>query len=167
MKWFGDTVLKAIQLPARYLFAVTLICVFFLVLPVTWTAWLRIEMVLGRARGWLVLIAAASFAFGVAQLIPALASWRTQRAHLREVLVALDTLSMEERVLLGYCVIRGKRTLLLDMGSAFANVAGGLSQKGLVEMAPGTYNICAWPHTIPDFVWSHIVKRKDAILEKN
>ncbi|MCK4356754.1 super-infection exclusion protein B, partial [Candidatus Bipolaricaulota bacterium] len=105
-------ILKAIQLPPRFLLAASALGLLFLLMPVSWAQWLHIQGVLEDGRGWIALGTACAFAFGIAQLVPAMARLLRRRAAIRMRLKSLDSLSDGERILLGYCASRCKRTVL-------------------------------------------------------
>jgi len=160
-------ILKAVQLPPRFLLAAAAVGLLFLLMPATWAEWLGISAVLAEGRGWIALGASAAFFFGVAQLVPLVLRWWRRREALREIVEALDSLSDDERMLLGYCAYRNRRTVLLQVTGAEANCAHGLCQKGLMEGASGGGSILGWPHTIPSAVWPHVVSRRDSLLGDN
>jgi len=164
--WLTDF-LNAIQLPPRFLFAAAALGLLFLLMPVSWVQWLRIETVLAEGRGWIALGTSCAFFFGTAQLFPLIARWWRRRIAIRQTVESLDSLSEDERMLLGYCAYKKRRTLFLQLTSAEANCAHGLCQKGLMEEASGGGSILGWPYTIPSDVWPHIVSRIDFFLGKN
>jgi hypothetical protein len=159
--------LKAIQLPPRFLFAAAAVGLLFLLMPETWSEWLGVGAFLEDARGWIALAASCAFFFGWAQLAPSLLrQWRRRKA-IREILGSLDSLSADERMLLGYCAYRKRRTVLLQLTSAEANCAHGLCQKGLMEEAVGGGSILGWPFTIPSEIWPAVASRQDSLLGKD
>ncbi|MBW2123906.1 MAG: superinfection exclusion B family protein [Deltaproteobacteria bacterium] len=167
MNWF-TSFLKAVQLlPSRYFFAMAAVGVFFLVLPMSLSQWLGTEGVLARARGWIALATSITFFLGIAKVTPWISRWWSRRRSINRVLESLDSLSADERILLGYCAARKRRTILLQLASAEANVAHGLCQKGLMEQAPGQGSILGWPFTIPAEIWPHVVNRVEFFLGKN
>jgi len=157
-------ILKAIQLPPRFLFAATGLGLLFLLMPAPLAQWLRIQGALEDGRGWIALGTACAFVFGTAQLAPLLLRMIQRKLAIREYIRSLDSLSGGERILLGYCAYRRKRTVLLSLDSTAGNIAGGLCQKGLLEQADGSHNILAWPFSIPAFLWPQITKRIRSIL---
>jgi hypothetical protein len=159
VSWW-ESVVKAVQLKPRYLFGIALAgFVVALLLPDSLSDYLGMTTVLSVGRGWVSLAAILAFCLGIVQLFPSVQEWWCARKHRAIMLAQLDSLSKEEKLLLAYCVSRKRRTLLLDLNSTPANVAAGLSQKGLMQPAMGTQNIFAWPHTVPTFVWEEIVVR--------
>jgi len=160
-------ILKAIQLPPRFLFAAAALGLFFLLMPVSWAQWLHIQGVLEVGRGWIALGTACAFTFGTAQLFPLIVRWWRRRIAIRQTVESLDSLSVDERMLLGYCAYRKRRTVLLQLTSAEANCAHGLCQKGLMEEASGEGSLLGWPYTIPSDVWPHVVSRVDSFLGRN
>lgn len=165
MKWLSDLIRTA-QGPARFLYAVAAIGLFFLLIPASWAEWLGIQEVLVTWRGWNSLATVSAFAFGTASFAPSLLRFWRGKAAIRACLKSVDALSTDERILLGYCVSRRKRTLLLSLGSVAGKTAEGLYQKGLMEKAQGQYSALDWPFTIPASVWPGITKRVDSILGK-
>jgi len=157
-------ILKAIQLPPRFLFAATALGLFFLLMPVPWAQWLHMQGVLEDGRGWIALGTVCAFAFGIAQLVPPMSRVLRRKASIKARLKSLDSLSGGERILLGYCAYRRKRTVLLSLGSTAGKVAEGLCQKGLMEQAPGRRSVLAWPFSVPASVWPGITERIDSIL---
>lgn len=163
MSWL-EGALKAIQLKPRHLLAVALLCLLPLVLPYGWRDGLGIETIVAPYRGWIALVGIAALCFGVVQFIPAIRARWGQRRIRKNALRALDALSQEERLLLAYCLYRGRRTVLLHLTETPANVAAGLGHKYLMMMAAGSHNVLAWPHTIPDFVWEELQLRRDEFV---
>ena len=157
-------ILKAIQLPPRFLLAAAALGLFTLLMPESWAQWLGIQTVLENGRGWIALGTGCAFSFGVAQLVPPVIRLWKRRQAIRAVINSLDSLSSGERILLGYCAWRNKRTVLLSLGSTAGKVAEGLCQKRIMEKAFGSQSVLAWPFTIAAYVWPEVQKRIDTIL---
>lgn len=166
MTWIGELI-KAAQGPARFLYAVAAVGVFFLLIPVPWADWLGAEEVLATWRGWIALVTVSAFAFATAAFAPTVAKLWRRKASTKARIKSLEALSGEERILLGYCAHRDRRTVLLSLDSTASKVAEGLCQKGLMEQAVGGHSVLAWPFTIPAAIWPSIKKRIDAILGEN
>jgi len=166
MKWIGDLI-RAAHGPARVLYAITAIGLFFLLMPTSWTHWLGMREALTMWRGWIALATVSSFSFGTASLVPAVMRFFREKAAIRARVRSLDSLSGGEKLLLGYCAARGRRTVLLSLDSTAGNVAGGLCQKGVMEQAAGTHNILAWPFSVPEFLWPSVTRRVDSLLGAN
>jgi len=158
VSWW-ESVVKAVQLKPRYLFGIALAGFVVALLPDSLSDHLGMTTILSVSRGYISLAAILAFCLGIVQLFPSVQEWWRTRKHRAIMLAQLDSLSKEEKLLLAYCVSRKRRTLLLVLFSTPANVAAGLSQKGLIQPAMGTQNTNAWPHTIPAFVWEEIVVR--------
>ncbi len=77
------------------------------------------------------------------------------------VLAHLDTLSSEERDALKYLVEHNQRTAV---GALHFGVLHTLDTKGLLEVQPGILTPLEVPHTVPDFVWDALLKRKDELF---
>ena len=165
MNWL-EGVLKAIQLKPRHLLAVALLCLLPIVLPHSWRDGLGIEPIVAPYRGWIAMVGIAAMCFGIVQFIPAIKARWGQRRIRKIAFRALGALSREERLLLAYCVCRGRRTVLLHLAEAPANVAVGLGHKSLMVMAGGRHNVLAWPHTIPDIVWEELQRRRDEFVPR-
>jgi len=159
--------LKAIQLPPRFLFAAAAVGLLFLLMPEPWAEWLGIRVLREGIKGWIALAAACAFFFGWAQLVPSLLLQVRRRRAKREMLKSLDSLSPDERVLLGYCAYRERRTVLLQLASAEGNCAHGLCQKGIMEEASGSGSILGWPFTISAEVWPAVLSRRDVLLGRD
>ena len=163
MSW-PQSILQAIQLKPAYLFGIALTCAILLTLPMAWTDWLALTPIISPARGWLAGIGIVALCFGVVGLVPTVQNWRQERKARALVLRALDSLSPGERHLLGYCLSRNQRTILLPLTTQEANVAAGLAHKRILVMAGGSQNIRAWPYMIPHYVWEELRLRQYEIL---
>lgn len=145
--------LKAIQLKPRFLFGLFFLGVVVLGMPDCWSDFLGFACIRHQYRGLISVGTIAAFVFWVVQLVPVIRQRiRTARAR-KQVIASIDSLAMEERLLLAYCIARGQRTVTLELTD---RVAQALATKGLLVRATGTSSILAWPFTIVDFVWEYL-----------
>ena len=153
--------LKAIQLKPRSLFGAFVFCALLLFTPAHILAKFGISI---QETGWqpvIGLICIGSFVFWIVQLIPHLQQARHNRSYKQSILSKLKSLSDEEWTVLWYCLDQHHQTIRL---SAVDKIATSLTSKGILYCPSGTYDITAWPYTIPDFLWNYLVKNKDQIF---
>jgi len=119
--------------------------------------------------GWIVvgMIAFALLAVArVARTIhPVIANARIARSDRRartmrqaDVLKHLDTLSVDERIILARCLANNERSIISNYLNGPLTM---LVTKGLFQMAPTRlFTPMKMPYVIPDFVWAALQKRK-------
>lgn len=152
--------LKVIQLKPRFLFGLWLFGSLIIFLPSGYSNDLGITVIREHYKGWVGVATLGAFAFWVVQLIPYAQEWREKRRWRASILEFIDTLSIEERFLLAYCLYKNQRTICLNINHSAGN---SLCQKGIFERADEG-SILALPHTIPNFVWQRIASNRALIL---
>lgn len=80
----------------------------------------------------------------------------------REVLDVLGHLSIEEWLLLTYCVQRKQQTIALDVVHP---AAGALVAKGLLVRAGSISHGAAWPYTVPAAVWQYFRTNAEVLYQ--
>jgi len=152
--------LKVIQLKPRFLFGLWLFGSLILFLPSKYSDGLGITAIREHYKGWIGTATLGALAFWVVQLIPYIKEYRINRRRRASILKSIDTLSKDEQFLLAYCIYKNQRTIWLNISHSAGN---SLCQKGILERA--THGaISAYPHTIPPFVWQHIISNRAMIL---
>jgi hypothetical protein len=136
--------LKVIQLSPRFLFGLFVLGVMFLLLPDCAADFLGFTSIRTQYRGFVGIGTLAALIFCAVQLFPlAVKSIRRRQAR-NQTLASLDSLSVEERLLLAYCFFRGQKTVTLRFVDG---VARALVAKGLLVAATGAGSILEWPFT--------------------
>jgi len=92
----------------------------------------------------------------ITQLLPRPDSGLAEAAHRQAVLESIHLLSIEEWLLLVYCVQRNQQTIALEVVHP---AAGALVAKGLLVRSGSIGHGAAWPYTVPDFVWKYLHDR--------
>jgi len=162
MSWPRD-VLQAILRKPLYCFAIFLLGLLLLGLPAAGTDFLGVTALRQQLRQWIALVTVAAFGFWLVHVWPVLSNWWAARRKRDAIRSRLDALSERERLLLAYCVDRNRQTLLLELNEPWTNVAAGLCQKGLLRMDAAVADPTAWPHTIPDGVWTEVKTHRDIL----
>ena len=123
-----------IQLSPRFLFGLFVLGVAFLLLPDRVADFLGFTSIRTQYRGFVGIGTLAALIFCAVQLFPlAVKSIGGGRAR-NQTLASLDSLSVEERLLLAYCFFRGQKTVTL---SFVDGVARGVSQRGFLLLLKG------------------------------
>jgi len=156
--------IKVIQLKPRYLFGLCFLGSLILLVPVNFANTLGITIIRDSYRGWIGLLTLGSFTFGAVQLLPSIQIWKQERKRAAKIFESIHTLSKDENFLLAYCLDRNQRTICLKLVDS---AGASLCQKGILERASGTGSMLAWPHTIPSFVWVHLLLHKEEILPEH
>lgn len=165
MTWL-QSVLRWIQLKPRFLVGISVCCFALIAIPQVAAEWAGLASLISPMRGWLFIIGLVSFVFSCVQLLPS----AVRRVHMfgyrRKLIQRMDALSQEELELLAYCLSRNRRTLVVSLDSQVANVASGLSQKGIMDVGAPIQHVLAVPHTVTDQAWWLLLKRRDAFLDR-
>ncbi|MCX6842050.1 MAG: super-infection exclusion protein B [candidate division WOR-3 bacterium] len=155
--------LKAIQLPARHLFAIALLGVLLLGLPPSYAKSLHITTLTDSYRWLLTLITGAASVFWVAQMVPTVARWVRESRSRRVAIAHIATLGEFERVVLAHCLVNNARTVTVYFHHA---VAQSLMGKGLLEFAGSSgASAMACPFTIPNHVWKYLRTHPDEVVK--
>ncbi len=164
--------LKVIQLRARYLFGIWIISLFFLFLPENLTSKFGFSLIIDEYRGWIGIITVCAFFFWIIQLIPIISKYlanRKQQIEFRNKIEEhITTLSMEELIIIAFCLTRNQRTVNLPITYSAIN---SLRDKGFVTIATQG-SIISCPFTIPSYVWNILQINRyliipDELLERN
>lgn len=89
----------------------------------------------------------------ITQLLPSGDPGLEHEVHREQVLKSLLLLSIEEWLLMVYCVQRQQQTIALEVVHP---AAGALVAKGLLIRSGSIGHGAAWPYTVPDFVWKYL-----------
>lgn len=162
MNWLGDF-LKLIQLNARFLFGIWLFGVILLFLPKDIAEIFGIVELRSSYRPWIGVGALGAFAFWLVQLFSIWTASRNLNAQRGRLIRALESVSGEEWILIAYCVIQNQQSVTLSLVD---RIAGSLVARGLLVRADGVGNKFSWPHTIPDFLWNHLIENRGEFLAK-
>ena len=84
-----------------------------------------------------------------------------EELHIR-IVESVRELSIEEWLLLAYCVQRNQQTIALDVVHP---AAGALVAKGLLARSGSINDGAAWPYTVPQFIWEHLQERPRLLFE--
>jgi hypothetical protein len=153
--------LRAIQLKPRFLFGIWILGMLVLFLPENLATSFGIVKAKIDLHPWLGLGTLAAFSFWLVQLIPAFQSFRSRRRYRMEMIRSLKSISPEEWILLAYCIERKQQRITLTIVN---RVAGSLVSRGILKRAEGGGNIVAWPYTIPNFLWEHLLANREMFL---
>jgi Super-infection exclusion protein B len=167
MAWPGwakpDTFLKLFE-HRLLLFGIFAVCAIFWILPTSIANYLRVADFRELHRTAVSLVGGTAFVLWAVQLWPLFV--RLARSKLRaskdrsQTLRNLETLSRDELFVLAFCLDRNQRTVALY---PFGQRATALVQKGL--LVPANYGTALeFNHTIPDFVWDELQRRRNEIL---
>ena len=151
--------LKVIQLKPRFLFGLRLVGTLLLFLPDGFAGSLGIKTIRENYRGWIGIGTLAAFAFWLVQLIPEYKTARNTNKRRDEVIRSISSLSSDERFLFAFCLNRNQQIVTLEITH---RIAGALVAQNMI-MASGVGNQLAWPFTVPDFLWQHIVANPQSI----
>jgi hypothetical protein len=156
--------LKAIQLKPRFLFAFGVLGSFIIFLPQSAARSFGFTDIPKSLRPLIGIATLGSFTFWVVQLIPEYRIFQSRKREKHRLVEALDSISGGEWVVLAYCLDINQQTIPLSL----ADRAGGmLASKGMLLRSGGTGNQLAWPHTIPDFLWTYLKKHRREFLTKS
>ena len=155
--------LKAIQLQPRFLFGLWLLGSLIMFLPASFAQTLGITEVRISFRPWIGLGTLTAFAFWLVQLIPEFRRYQQGKDYRRQVIDALESISPEEWILLGYCLQENQQTITLSL---IDRTAVSLVARGILVQASGVGNNTAWPYTIPDFLWKHLREKRDDFFKR-
>lgn len=160
MSWFEW--LKIFQLKPRFLFGVCALGLIILFSPDFVLQIFGIKLFHDSFRGLIGLITLIALVFWIIQLIPSFSSWRRTNKARARILESLDSLSIEERLLLMYCLHRNQQTISLEV---IHRDATALTSKGIFVMASGVNDQLAWPFNVPNWLWKEI-KANPALVFK-
>ena len=149
------------------LFAVFVLGAILLFLPGSAASYFRIADFRETHRTAISLIGGGALVLWLVQLWPltvGLVQLKIRRRKARsQTLRNLNTLSRDELFVLAFCLDRNQRSVTLY---PYGQRATALVQKGL--LVPARYGTALeFAHTIPDYVWDELQRRKDEILPQD
>ena len=158
--WFFDWI-KAIQLKARYLFGIWFAGALILFSPISLADKMGITNFRQTHKHWIGLATIVAFVFWFISIWGIFHNYRKRQKREAAILEKVKFLSPEEKTILAYCVDRQQQSISLEITEKSASL---LSQKGLLIKGSGVHDVLYWPHTIPDFLWSHLCTFKELIF---
>lgn len=153
--------IKAIQMHPRFLFGISLVGIIFLAAPAGLMESVGLTELRTHYKAWVAVGTLISAVFFFIQLTPILIEKLAQQKLRKARIASLSTLSVEEWVMISYCLEHNEQTIARPVTD---RIASGLAARGLLVMAArGAIN--AAPFSIPTYIWNHLQENRSTFLE--
>ena len=164
--------LKALDVKGSSALAVGVVC--FVVFGFAEQGWFYFDTFPGYVRAIFFTVGLLGVAIAIANLVQHIIKKGGERKAARAaaaekaafqacVIKGLDSLDEDEKAIITFLVTDNRKSFSTTVTHG---PTGQLVQKGLLLPANGVHSGVAWPHTVPEFVWDELQKRKAEFTTK-